>query len=180
MSATSKLDSVERRASGWGEQGGRQSAAAGPRPLGVRIHVTTRRRRLTRQLAEGVDPGTSPEVAIRAAQLTAPRHRKQLVKTLRRTLHQAHHPPLRPQLEIIDRRAVLDAEEAIDAMIARLSYAEPVRAQGIAIAEQMLSNADDSPLYNRAERGALRQLVFEATEALDTARDASRDFAIAA
>ncbi len=67
-------------------------------------------------------------------------------------------------------------------MIARLSYAEPVRAEGMAIAERMLTDAEQSPLYNSAEPGthALRRLVLAATEALDPAPRSEREVPIAA
>jgi hypothetical protein len=152
-----------------------------PRSLVLRMRVAAGRDRLTRELAEGVDRGSSPERALRAAQLTSHRRRKQLARTLRGIISEAHHPPLtRSRVVIINRAAVLDAEDAINAMIARLSYAEPVRAEGMAIAERMLTNAERSPLYNSAEPGALRHLVFEAIEALDSAPGAERELALAA
>jgi hypothetical protein len=81
---------------------------------------------------------------------------------------------------IINRAQVVDAEDAINAMVARLSYAEPVRAEGMAIAERILTNADRSPLYNPAEADALRRQVRAATEALDTAPRADFELPIAA
>jgi hypothetical protein len=155
-------------------------AETGPRALALRLRVTWTRRRLTRQLAEGADPGSSPELELRAARLTSDRERKQLVKSLRRTVRQAHERPLYRGGSIINRRAVLDAEGAINAMIARLSYAEPVRAQGMAIADRMLRNEDNSPLYDIGEPGALRHLVSEATEALEPLPEPNHEFTIAA
>jgi hypothetical protein len=70
---------------------------------------------------------------------------------------------------IINRAQVLDARDAINALMARMGYAEPVRAEGMAIAERIIASADRSPLYNSAEPGALRRQVLVATEALDTA-----------
>ncbi|MFZ0216012.1 MAG: hypothetical protein WAM30_08740 [Candidatus Dormiibacterota bacterium] len=81
---------------------------------------------------------------------------------------------------IIKRAAVLEAQDAINAMIARLNSPEPVLAEGIAIGERMLSNAVESPLYNSAEPGALRRVVLVATEALDSFPRAEGDIAIAA
>jgi hypothetical protein len=151
------------------------------RSLALSMRVAASRTRLTRALAEGADPGSSPELAVRAAQLTSGRARKRLVRTLRHTISEAQHPkPIRYRVVIINRAAALDAADAINAMIERLSYAEPARAQGLAIAEQMLTNVDHSPLYNSAAPGALRQLVLEATEALDQAPHAEPELAIAA
>jgi len=176
MSPISKSQTAEWRDWPTGDAG-----LAGPRSLTLRMRVAASRDRLTRELAEGADPGSAPERALRAAQLTSNGRRKQLVRALRRTISEAHHPPLtRARVVIIDRAAVLEAEDAINAMIARLSYAEPVRAEGMAIAERMLTNAERSPLYNSAEPGALQRLVLVATEALDPAPQAEDALAIAA
>jgi hypothetical protein len=151
-----------------GEEGHNDSGLAEPRSLILRVRVAASRDRLTRELAEGADPGSSPELAFRAAQLTSNRRRRRLVGTLRRTINEAGRPSLgRSRMVIINRGAVLEAEDAINAMIARLSYAHPVCAKGMAMAEQMLTNAERSPLYNLAEPGALRHAVLAATEALD-------------
>jgi hypothetical protein len=145
------------------------------------MRVAASRGRLTRELAEGAEPGSSPERALRAAELTSNRRRKRLRRTLRHTISEVHQAPLtRARLGIINRAAVLEAEDAINAMIARLSYAEPVRAEGMAIAERMLINAERSPLYNSAEPGALRRVVLVATDALDSAPRAEGELAIAA
>jgi len=124
----------------------------GSRSLVLRMRVAASRDRLTRELAEGAKPGSSPERGLRAAQLTGDRERKQLARTLRRTISEAHQPQLtRSRVVIINRAQVLDAEDAINAMVARMGYPEPVRAEGMAIAERILTNADMSPLYNSAE-----------------------------
>jgi hypothetical protein len=143
--------------------------------------VAARPGRLTRELAAGADRGSSPQLALRAEQLTGSRHRKQLTTTLRRVISEARdRRPASSRVVIINRAAVLDAEDAIDALIARLSYAEPLRAEGMAIAERMLSNADGSPLYNPAEPGSLRCLVRVATEALDPMPRVEAELTIAA
>ena len=151
------------------------------RPFGLRLRVALHRGRLTADLAHGADPGSSPELAHRAAQLTSERRRKQLVRTLRAILAEANQPRLpRSQVVVVNRCAVLDAEYAINAMIVRLSYAEPVRAEGMAIAERIISNADQSPLYNPAEPGALRRLVRAVTDALETTPSVNRELSAAA
>jgi hypothetical protein len=149
--------------------------------LALRMRVAANRDRLTRELAEDADPGSSPERALRAAQLTSDRRRKRLVGTLRGIISDAHHPLVtRARVIIINRAAVLEAEEAINAMIVRLNSAEPVGAEGMAIAERMLSNAARSPLYNSAEPGTLRRVVRVATAALDTRPGVEGELAIAA
>jgi hypothetical protein len=157
------------------------SGAAVPRSLFPRLRAVVSRRALTRELSGGADPASSPELSRRAAQLTSSRTRKQLARTLRRTIGEAHHPALtRSRVVIIRRAAVLDAEGALNVMIDRLGSSEPVRAEGMAIAERILTDADSSPLYNPAEPGALRHLVRVATAAMGTRDPSTHDFPIAA
>src|SRR5689334_965500 len=105
----------------------RDRSVTGSQSLVLRMRVAAQRAGLTRELAEGAGPGSSPERALRAAQLTSPRRRKQLARALRRTVSEARHPQLtRSPVVIVNRAQVLGAEPAINAMVARLSAAEPV------------------------------------------------------
>ncbi len=151
------------------------------RRLHARLRATLRRSELTRALAEGADPAASPELALRAAQLTSARSRRTLSRALRRTIDEAHRPPLaRARAVIIRRGAVLEAADAIRTMIARLTSPHPVQAQGMALAERILTNADGSPLYNPAERGTLQRQITVATAAMEPAdRSQSHEFLLA-
>ena len=151
------------------------------RRLHARLRATFRRSELTRVLAEGADPAASPELALRAGQLTSARNRRMLARALRRTIDEAHRPPLaRSRAVIIRRGAVLEAEDAIRTMIARLASPHPVQAQGMAMAERIITNADGSPLYNPAERGALQREITVATAAMEPAnRSQSHEFLLA-
>jgi len=147
----------------------------------LRLRTTLRRRELTRLLALGADPRAQPELSLRAAQLTGQRNRRILARALRRTLIEARNPALtRARVVIIRRREVLDAQDAITAMIDRLLSALPVHAQGVAIAERMVMNADRSPLYNDREPGDLRRLLRAAMAAMDGGSTGSHEFRIAA
>ena len=117
---------------------------------------------------------SSDALALRAGQLTSKRNRRSLARAMRRTIDEAHKPPMaRSRVVIIRRGAVLEAEDAIKAMIARLRSPQPLQAKGLAIAERILTNADHSPLYNRSEPGALRRQISLATAAMSVA-DASQ------
>lgn len=149
--------------------------------LALRLRVATARHELTRELSEGTDPAGRPELELRARQLTTPRNRRSLARSLRRAVAEARKPPLaRARIVIIDRAAVIDAEETIATLIARLQTHRPVRAQGMAIVERMLTNEGSSPLYNSADSGALRQLVRTGVEALERPPHQSHEFPIAA
>ena len=149
--------------------------------LRVRMRVALRRSELTRALAEGADPTTSDELALRAGQLTSAGSRRTLARAMRRTIDSARKPPLaRSSAAIIQRGAVLDAQDAIRTMIARLSSGQPVRAEGMVMAERILTNADGSPLYNPAERGRLALEITAATAAMEPAdRSHSHEFFLA-
>ena len=138
------------------------------RSLALRVKVAVRQHALLRDLAAGAPAGLSPEFALRASKLVTESHRRQLANTLRRTIQDAHQPVLsRANVVIIDRRAVIDAEVEIEALIARLRSQRPVTARGMAIVELMITDAVESPLYDYGKSGTLRQQVAAATIALE-------------
>ncbi len=135
-----------------------------------RMRVAARRDSLTQALSGGADPAMSPELAMWAARLTADRHRRVISRTLRRTIADARQPALsRYGFVLIRRRAVLDAEYELDALIKRLYSPQPVAARGMALIQRIVTDGGWSPMYSPAAPGALRQLILLATEALDPA-----------
>ena len=133
-----------------------------------RVRVAVKRDALTRQLAQGADPEATPELILRAGQLTNNRRRRQMARTWRRTIDEAKRPAMtRAMVGIINRRAVLEGEDAIREMIERLSSPEPVTAKGMAMADRIVTDGISSPLYNPAERGSLRRQVLAATAEMD-------------
>lgn len=145
--------------------GGRRAARG---PLLLRAGVLARRRSLTRRLAEGADPASSPALALRARQLTSDRGRRSLGRSLRRAVFDAHHPiPTRSLIGVIRRGAVIDAERAIDLLVKRLRSPVPITAEGAALVDRMLSDGAWSPLYRPAGPGALRWCVAVTTAALE-------------
>jgi len=139
-------------------------------PLPLRTRVYVHRHGLTHALANGAGPETDPELALRAAQLTSLRGRRALARTLRRTVDDAHRPIANVfRVPLIRRRAVLEAEPAIRAMIDRLDGPADVAAEGMAMADEIITNANRSPLYNPSEPGSLRRQIKVATEALEPA-----------
>ncbi len=149
------------------------------RPLRVHVRTALQRRELTRELAEGIDPRASEQHALRAAQLTSERNRKTFARTLRRAVAEAHRPRIgRGPVVIIRRRAVVDSEDAIKTTIERLSSSAPVRAQGMAMLERILTNADNSPLYSPSSPGALAHQVTVATAAMEPGLSDSHEFLV--
>jgi len=142
------------------------------RSLALRAKVALRGHALVRDLAAGAPAGMSPELTLRASKLVSNRHRQQLANTLRRTIRDAHHPSMsRANISVIDRRGVIDAEEPMNALIARLSNDEPVAAQGVAMVQMLITEGGESPLYGDTKPGNLRQQVVAATIALEPERE---------
>ena len=141
------------------------AGAPAPRSIVLRMRVALNRDVLTRELAEGADPASSPERALRAAQLVSDRGRRRLARTLRRTISESRQPASnRSRVVIIQRRAVLQAQDAIRALI---ESSEPVRAEGMAIAQRIVSDAESSPLFNPSEPHTLRRVIVLATATLE-------------
>jgi hypothetical protein len=136
--------------------------------LKLRMRVAVKRDTLTRELAQGADPTATPERALRASQLTSGRRRRQMIRTWRRAIAEARQPAVtRAMVGIINRRAVLEAEDAIQELIERLRSPDPVTAKGMAMAERIVTDGASSPLYNPSGRGTLRRLMLVATAELD-------------
>lgn len=150
------------------------------RRLRARFRVTLHRRALTRALADGADPVSSLELALRARQLTSARNRRSLAHAMRRAIDEAHRGPMaRSRMVLVRTSAVLEAEDAIETMIGLLDDPRPVRPEGMAMAERLVTNADHSPLYNLAEPGALRHEISVATAAMsERSRSQSHEFSI--
>jgi hypothetical protein len=139
-------------------------------PIRLRLRVATHRAALTEQLAEGADPSSSPELALRASQLTSDRRRRQLARSLRHTVTEVRHPaPTRALVSIVNRYAVFEADDAIQATIGRLASPDPVTVKGMAMLEWILTDGASSPLYGRFEPGSFRRRLLAAKSELDPA-----------
>jgi hypothetical protein len=144
--------------------------------VGTRIHEATNRGAFTRDLAAGAEPLARPELAPRAAQLTSRRGRATMARSLHRTLRDAHAS--RATLggpALIRRGAVRHSEDVITAVISQLEGPHPVSPRGMAQIQRLLTNADNSPLYNDAAPGALRQAMNAVLSALEPDRGAGPD-----
>jgi hypothetical protein len=146
----------------------RDHFAGGDASIKVRLRVATRRTALTAQLAEGADAASTPELALRALQLTSDRHRRHTARALRRTISEARDPAATRRLvSIINRRAVFEANDALQATIARLASPDPVAVKGMAMLAQIVTDGMTSPLYNQVEPGTLRRQLLVAKTELD-------------
>jgi hypothetical protein len=63
-------------------------------------------------------------------------------------------------------------------MIERLTSPEPVRVEAMAMIEMILTNADNSPLYNSSPRGRLQDEISTVTQAMGSDSSQSREFPV--
>jgi hypothetical protein len=131
-------------------------------PRGMAMHrfltralAVLRRHSLDRELARGVDPASSPGLALRASRLTRSRSRQRLARSLRDVIADAQHPPRVPSARVAPSRAeVLDARESLREVQDLLASSAPVYAAGIARLKMLLTDGV-SPLYTPRHRGEL-------------------------
>jgi len=121
---------------------------------------------LDRRLAAGADPGADPALSLRARRLTSARHRSDLAVDFDRALRSAQKrsTPFTAAVPL-RRREVLAARPWLLQLAERLRSDDPVRAQGVLLAERLLTDGN-GPFYlpsspedvQRAARAALDAL----------------------
>jgi hypothetical protein len=124
--------------------------------LSLRVFVW--RSRLDEELAAGADPGARPALALRAAQLVSPRHRRQAAACVERLVEDfdadrgwwfsAAIPFLRDQ--------VAEARGTLLSLAEAVRVAERVEPRGMALLSKLLRHPASSPLYVRTAHGALQ------------------------
>jgi hypothetical protein len=134
---------------------------------GIALRLRTRWKRpgLDRELSRGADPGESPELTIRAAELRSPAERWRLAERLRERLDDARAPDtftlkLRPH-----RAEIRDCADDLLALIRRLRDEWPIEVRGAAMTAWLLTDKE-SPL-DRASGAPLCPAVRAARVALD-------------
>jgi hypothetical protein len=118
------------------------------------LRALLNRQRLDARLAAGEGPADDPALALRAAQLCAPRTRHRLAVGLERALTDDGRRGLSAAAPI-DRGAVNAARPYLAQLAAVLRSPAPVAPQGVARALRLLSDVA-SPLYAPAEPSDLR------------------------
>jgi hypothetical protein len=124
--------------------------------------------RLDRDLAEGVSPESSAEIALRAQYLVRPQTRGILAQTLQRILNEATRDRRAPgaPLPLPTRRRVVAVRREFETLIERLLAPCPVPACGVAQARLLITEGS-GPLYHQAGPGDLRACLVAAAAALE-------------
>jgi hypothetical protein len=136
-------------------------------PPVLRLRATWHAKMLDDELAYGVEPWTSPLLALRARKLTSAHSRKRIANALMQAVRSARRPT--PGLTAAmhpDSEEVLAAADMLDALNRRLRDPRPVRAQGLVMLRELLTDAT-SPLYQPVEAGALGGELLAAAAALE-------------
>jgi hypothetical protein len=130
--------------------------------LQVRLHSFG----LVRALAAGTDPSASPELALRAKQITSPRELRICVKGLERVLREAAVPSrgLTAQAPI-QREAILAARPFLVNLIDGLRETASPRPAGVARALLLLTEGW-GPIYAASWPGTLASRAYSAAAAL--------------
>jgi hypothetical protein len=123
-------------------------ARNGRKPRWLRGRVWLHRRALDRELAEGVDPSSSPELGYRAEQLLSPRCRLSFTSGIRRILDAAEEPTSSLTAAVpLCRREILAARGELSELAELLQFEDNVQVRGLALVEPFLTDAD-SPLFH--------------------------------
>jgi hypothetical protein len=148
--------------------------------LALRVRTRRRRNRLDSELARGVDPTASAELALRAAQLRSESGRRELANALEETLGDARGPNL-GAFRMRTRRqhaAIREAASDVQALVTRLRAGEPIDVRGAAMTARLL-NDGASPLHQDSGED-LRHAIRAAWVALSSTRRATEELARAA
>jgi hypothetical protein len=133
--------------------------------LGVRARARIARKQLDRALARGADPGSNPELALRAGQLLAPAERSRIANALVEALGDARRGEpftlrVRPQ-----RAEVRACADELLALVQRLRDDQLVNVQGMALASLLVGDRK-GPLFRHGGED-LRRAIVAARNALD-------------
>lgn len=149
---------------------GRSARAGAPARLWAHIGVRLHRARLDAILAEGADPAASPELQLRARQLTRPSHRQALAAGFEKALAAAEGPRPRFSSAVAPAKyEVRAARAALLELCQDLRERPTVAPAGMALARQLLTDGT-SPLYIESRNDALWHALRRATAALDAHR----------
>jgi len=107
---------------------------------------------LDRDLADGADPRSEPQLAYRARRLTTRRSRDRIARGIERAVAEAERPWNGMRAAVpVQRRTVLGARPTLLALVRALRSPAPVAAQGVALALRLLTDGG-GPLYGSDSR----------------------------
>jgi hypothetical protein len=140
---------------------------SGEMALGVRLRTWLRRDLYDERLASGADPAASPELGLRARQLSSQFQRARLASSLEHVVSEAYDRPLGfSTQEPLRRGEVRSCADDLFSLARRLRDDRPINVQGAAMASRLL-NDGTGPLNTWPAPFTLRHAVRSARLALD-------------
>ena len=132
----------------------------------LRLEVRWSHWSLDERLAAGFDPASDPALALRAAQLRSPRHRRRLAAWLERLVGDSEvaWSGMSAAVPIL-REQVSEARDSLLGLAKVLRDSGRVRPRGVAMVERLLTDAV-SVVYTKTARGAVELQVQAALGAL--------------
>ncbi len=144
----------------------RSAHPRGTATLGLRLRVLLHRGRLDGMLARGSDADGSPELTLRAAQLTDQSHRAGLADSLGDVVSIAErHGRMRTVSPPLATREVRAARAALLGLAYELRESATVEPAGVVLAQRLLTDGT-GPLYVHAQNDALWRAARDASAAL--------------
>jgi hypothetical protein len=128
--------------------------------IGLSLRAWLFKHELDHRIAQGADPGSSPELRRRARQLVSHDFRARMAAGLRRTIMAAERPwPGRLSAQVpVQRAAILDERAELLGLARLLTEEETVSPRGVARVEELLTDGR-SPLYYPAPQGTLAAVL---------------------
>ncbi len=139
-------------------------AIAADAPAGLRLRTFVGHRALDRRLATGCSV-TSPELALRARQLTDPKARRELAGSIRGALRSAERTPALISTVVLDRSAVKFGRAALSDLADQLELAHNVTPRGVLLARRLMTDGL-SPMYNPNAERTVTEVAREIQDAL--------------
>jgi hypothetical protein len=134
--------------------------------LAVRIHVSTHRLSLDRELARGDNPLYSAALALRARQLVEPRTRERLAAAVERLVECAQRTPALSEIVWVPHREILETRSELLGLASRLRDARPVYARGVAMVSRLIHDGT-GPAFTPHAGAAMRRAIAAAANALE-------------
>jgi hypothetical protein len=133
--------------------------------FGRRLLVALRQSRLDRELAAGVAPESSLDLAVHADLLARPEQRTVLAAGLREIMTSANTRSLKLRVPLV-RDRIREAGNELEAVAGRLGAPGPVSVQGLAMLRTLLTDGT-GPLFQRGNCSDLDELLESALRGLD-------------
>ncbi len=151
------------------ERGG---VCARPATIRERIAARVHSDRLDHELAQGVPPEHSPELAVRAASLARMRTRLMLATSLRRLRRRSVVQETHVLAPLPDARFqhLSTVQDELDGVVRRLVAPVPVPARGVALVHVLLHDGA-GPVHQVGSPERLRAALVSAASALDPSTD---------